>query len=72
MKNYYLILGVESDATMEQIRAAYIRQAKDLHPDYYGQDISPFIDLWETKWIFPSHFVLKWPENGQENHRDDK
>ena len=48
MKNYYLILGVESDATMEQIRAAYLRQAKDLHPDYYGQDISPFIDLQEA------------------------
>jgi molecular chaperone DnaJ len=48
MKNYYLILGVESDATMEQIRAAYLRQAKDLHPDYYGQDIGPFIDLQEA------------------------
>jgi molecular chaperone DnaJ len=48
MKNYYLILGVESDVTMEQIRAAYLRQAKDLHPDYYGQDIGPFIDLQEA------------------------
>lgn len=48
MKNYYLILDVESDATMEQIRAAYLRQAKDLHPDYYGQDIGPFIDLQEA------------------------
>jgi len=27
---------------------------------------------WETKRIYPRHFVLKWPENGQENHRDDK
>jgi len=48
MKNYYLILGVESDAAMEQIRAVYLRQAKDLHPDYYGQDIGPFIDLQEA------------------------
>jgi len=48
MKNYYLILGVDSEATLEQIKAAYRRQAKDLHPDYYGQDSGPFIDLQEA------------------------
>lgn len=48
MKNYYLILGVKSDATSEQIRAAYRRQAKELHPDYYGRDSGPFIDLQEA------------------------
>ncbi len=30
------------------------------------------VPAWATKWIFPRHFVLKWPENGQEYHRDDK
>ncbi len=48
MKNYYVILGVESDATIRQIRDAYRRLAKELHPDYYGRDSGPFIDLQEA------------------------
>jgi molecular chaperone DnaJ len=48
MKNYYLILGVDFDATQEEIRAAYRHHAKGLHPDYYGQDSRPFIDLQEA------------------------
>ena len=48
VKNYYLILGVKSNATMKQIREAYRRLAKELHPDYYGQDSGPFIDLQEA------------------------
>lgn len=48
MKNYYLILGVDPDSTLEQIKAAYRQLAKDLHPDYYGQDSEPFLDLQEA------------------------
>lgn len=48
MKNYYVILGVNSDATLKQIREAYRRLAKELHPDYYGDDSGPFIDLQEA------------------------
>ena len=48
MKNYYLILGVKRDATPEEIRSAYRQQAKELHPDHYGQDTGPFIDLQEA------------------------
>ena len=48
MKNYYLILGVPPDASVEQIRGAYRRQAKELHPDYYGQDSKPFLALQEA------------------------
>lgn len=41
-KNYYLILGINPDATPEQIKSAYRQQVKKLHPDYYGQDSGPF------------------------------
>jgi DnaJ-class molecular chaperone len=44
-RNYYVILGVESDATPEQIKAAYRQQAKKFHPDYYGQDSQPFREV---------------------------
>ena len=47
-KNYYLILGVETDATQDEIQRAFRRLAKDLHPDYYGQDSKPFLDLQEA------------------------
>ena len=48
MKNYYVILGIPTDADLEEIRAAYRRLAKELHPDYYGRDSGPFIDLQEA------------------------
>ncbi len=47
-KNYYLILGVATDATQDEIQRAFRRLAKDLHPDYYGQDSKPFLDLQEA------------------------
>jgi molecular chaperone DnaJ len=47
-KNYYLILGVKSDATQDEIQRAFRQLAKDLHPDYYGQDSRPFLDLQEA------------------------
>ena len=34
--------------------------------------LTPGVLAWETKWILPRHFDLIRPENGQENHRDDK
>ena len=48
MKNYYLILNVHPNSTTEEIKAAYRQQAKDLHPDYYGTDSEPFLDLQEA------------------------
>ncbi|MFN2136182.1 MAG: DnaJ domain-containing protein [Candidatus Promineifilaceae bacterium] len=48
-KNYYLILGVADDATQGEIRRAYRRIAKELHPDYYGnEDSTPFLALQEA------------------------
>jgi len=47
-KNYYEILGVNSDATQEQIKSAYRRQVKKLHPDHYGEDQGPFLAVQEA------------------------
>lgn len=33
MKDFYSIMGVQPNATAEQIRDAYLQKAKDLHPD---------------------------------------
>lgn len=47
-KNYYLILDVSNDATPEQIKSAYRRKAKELHPDYYGDNREPFQTIQEA------------------------
>lgn len=47
-KDYYIILGVDPDATQEQIRSAYRRQARKLHPDHSGEGCEPFLALQEA------------------------
>lgn len=47
-KNYYHILGVASNATQDQIRSAYRREAKRLHPDHTGGGCEPFRDVQEA------------------------
>lgn len=45
MKNYYNVLGVNPDATATEIRRAYRRKAKLLHPDITGRDSGAFREL---------------------------
>jgi DnaJ-class molecular chaperone len=47
-RNYYVVLGVSSDATQDEIRSAYRRQAKKYHPDCSGEDSEPFLDIGEA------------------------
>ncbi|GAK50923.1 chaperone protein DnaJ [Candidatus Moduliflexus flocculans] len=48
MKNYYRILDIHGDASPEEIKSAYRRKAKELHPDYYGENREPFQSLQEA------------------------
>ena len=41
-KNYYIILGVPSTSSQDQIKTAYRQLAKEYHPDRYGKGRTPF------------------------------
>ena len=47
-KNYYLILGLTTDAGAEDIKAAFRRRAMELHPDRSGLASGPFQDAQEA------------------------
>ena len=44
-KRYYALLGLDPACTDEEIRGAYRRRAKELHPDAESGDITAFIRL---------------------------
>ncbi len=47
-KNYYVILGVASDASGDDIKSAFRRRAMELHPDKSGLESGPFLELQEA------------------------
>lgn len=47
-KNYYVILGVTSHATDDDVRAAYRRLAKEFHPDHHSGGLRAFLDIQEA------------------------
>ena len=47
-KNYYLILGVAPDASMNEIKSAYRRRVREFHPDRFGKEREPFLDIQEA------------------------
>ena len=47
-KNYYLILGITSDASLDEVKAAFRRRARELHPDHSGLESGPFLEVQEA------------------------
>ena len=47
-KSYFTILGIPPNATVDEIRSAYRRLAKEFHPDYYAGDSGRFRDIQEA------------------------
>ena len=47
-KDFYFILQVGREASVDEIRSAYRRRAQELHPDKSGSSSEPFIELQEA------------------------
>jgi molecular chaperone DnaJ len=47
-RNYYLVLGVSSNASSEEIKSAFRRLAMELHPDRSGMESEPFRSVQEA------------------------
>jgi DnaJ-class molecular chaperone len=47
-KSYFAILGISPDATLNEIRSAYRRLAKEYHPDLYSGGSERFRDIQEA------------------------
>jgi molecular chaperone DnaJ len=47
-KDYYVVLGVDPDATLDQIKSAYRRKAKKWHPDHSEAGSGPFLVIKEA------------------------
>ena len=46
--NFYVILGIDSDASMAEIKDAYRKLVLKYHPDHFGDDSSPFLKIQEA------------------------
>jgi molecular chaperone DnaJ len=47
-KDYYVILGIASDASLEEVKSAFRRRAMELHPDTSGLESGPFLEAQEA------------------------
>jgi DnaJ-class molecular chaperone len=47
-KSYFAILGISPNATVDEIRSAYRRLAKEFHPDHYTGNSERFRDIQEA------------------------
>lgn len=63
-KNYYVILGIAPGASPEEIKAAFRRRVRELHPDVSGLNSGPFIEVQEA------YAVLSDPERRRRYDRE--
>ena len=47
-KSYFAILGISPQATLDEVRSAYRRLAKEFHPDHYTGSSKRFRDIQEA------------------------
>lgn len=72
MKDYYKIIGVSKDATLEEIKKAYIKRAKECHPDMFGGAKDKFAEVNEAYSILSSiNLRQKYDEGCLEFDVDD-
>lgn len=77
-KNYYIILGIPSNSTQQDIKEAYRRLAKEYHPDYYGENQTPFRMINEAYAVLSdpgrrrSYDTLLYERNAPRQHRDER
>lgn len=66
-EDYYAILGVEEDSAPEDIRKAYLKLAKKLHPDRFPDDEQgKQAAQAEFRRVTQAHYVLGEPERRSE------
>ena len=62
-KSYYTILGISSNATMDEVRSAYRRLAKHFHPDHYSGSSDIFREIQEAYSILGNPYRRRQYEN---------
>lgn len=63
-KNYYVILGIPANSTLNDVKNAYRRLAKEYHPDHYAHGRAPFLAIQEA------YTVLSDPSRRREYDRN--
>lgn len=66
LKDYYLILGVRANATLEEVKSAFRRRAMEVHPDHSGRGSGPFLEIQEA------YDVLSDPERRRTYDRQNQ
>jgi len=68
-KNYYLVLGIASKASLEDIKEAYRRLVKEFHPDHYGENYSPFLAIQEAYAVLSDPVKRKHHDLSVQQHK---
>jgi len=70
-KNYYLVLGIASQASLDDIKEAYRRLVKEFHPDHYGENYSPFLAIQEAYAVLSDPVKRKHHDLSVQQHKEN-